>query len=85
MGSEPEWRPSPVELGKSFGEAIYNLKQGKRVYRRGWHTQGMYLELFKPLTKGSRPFVFLTLPEGDIIPWTASQADMLEEDWVIKE
>lgn len=37
----------------NFGEALENLKQGKKVTRKGWNGKGMYLYL----TKGSEvPF-----------------------------
>lgn len=31
----------------NFGEAIENLKQGKRVTRKGWNGKGMFLFLMR--------------------------------------
>jgi hypothetical protein len=31
------------------------------------------------------PFLYLKTAQGDLIPWTVSQADALAEDWEIVE
>lgn len=37
--------PEETTTGRTFGEAIKALKQGKRVAREGWNGKGMYLWL----------------------------------------
>lgn len=79
--------------GLTFGDAIEGLKGGKRVTRPGWNGKGMWLELQRPdeHSKMSLPYIFLNIPreEGprccDLVPWLASQTDVLAEDWVVLE
>ena len=78
----------------SFGKAIEALKAGNRVARKGWNGKGIYLELQKPdeHSKMSLPYIYIVTnslvsenpdaPRG-VVPWLASQTDMLCEDWVI--
>lgn len=67
-----------------FGEAILRLKNGKRCTRKGWNGKNMYIELQTPdeHSKMSKPYIYIKTVEGDLVPWLASQADMLEEDWM---
>lgn len=66
-----------------FGWAISRLKQGVRVSRKGWNGKGMYVELQKPdeNSKMTEPYVYLKNAQDKLIPWNASQEDMLAEDW----
>lgn len=67
-----------------FGQAINALKKGHKVAREGWNGKNMFIELQVPnkLSKMSLPYVYMKTVTGDLIPWLASQADMLAEDWV---
>jgi hypothetical protein len=69
----------------NFGEAIEQLKMGKKVTRKGWNGFGQYLELYtpKPDELMTLPFIFITTVKGDRVPWLASQTDMLAEDWAL--
>ncbi len=66
-----------------FGWAIRQLKDGKRVARAGWNGKNMYLELQRPdaHSKMTLPYIFMRTVQGDLVPWLASQTDMLSEDW----
>lgn len=66
-----------------FGYAIKELKNGYRVARRGWNGKGMWLELQIPdeHSKMSLPYIYMKTAQGDLVPWLASQTDMLSEDW----
>lgn len=68
----------------NFGEAIQNLKAGTAVARKGWNGPGQYLELQTPdeQSKMTLPYIFIHTVQGDLVPWLASQTDMLAEDWV---
>lgn len=81
-----------VEISKnnSFGWALEQLKEGKKVAREGWNGKGMWLELQKPdaHSKMTLPYLYLNYPKGDKkyhdgcrVPWLASQTDLLENDW----
>ena len=75
-----------------FGEALRRLKAGKKVARRGWNGKGIYVELQIPTeySKMTLPYIYIVTnslvtnnpdaPKG-IVPWLASQTDMLSEDW----
>lgn len=77
-----------------FGEALLQLQQGNRVARKGWNGKGIYLELQYPenSNKMTQPYIYIVTtnldtdnpyaPKG-IVPWFASQTDMLANDWMI--
>ena len=77
-----------------FGDALIELKNGKRVARKGWNGKGIFLELQVPdeHSKMTQPYIYIdTLglqtdnpdaPKGRV-PWLASQTDMLAEDWIL--
>jgi hypothetical protein len=70
-----------------FGDAIVALKQGKRVSRTGWNGKGMWLELQVPDagSKMTLPYIYMKTAQDDLVPWLASQTDVLAEDWGIAE
>jgi hypothetical protein len=67
----------------TFGEALAELKAGKKVSRAGWNGKGMWLELQRPdaHSKMKQPYLFIVPVGGELVPWVASQPDLLEEDW----
>lgn len=76
--------------GLSFGDAIDEMKLGKKVCRKGWNGKGMFLYIHVPIYKGSDEHTDCTLPyivmytaDLNLVPWLASQTDMLSEDWMI--
>lgn len=66
-----------------FGVALDKLKAGKRQQREGWNGKGMYIELQVPdeHSKMSLPYIYMKTAQGDLVPWLASQSDLLSEDW----
>lgn len=72
-------------MGMDFGSAIRRLKEGRKVARRGWNGKNIHLELQVPdkHSKMTLPYVFMKTVQGDLVPWLASQTDMLSEDWVV--
>ena len=82
-----------------FGDAIKALKEGKRVSRSGWNGKEQYIELAESIAYinakgeiineghtdiGNKVLAFVGT-RGIQLGWLASQADMLAEDWIIKE
>jgi hypothetical protein len=69
----------------SFGHALEALKAGQRVARSGWNGKGMWLALQVPdaQSKMSLPYIYMRTVQGDLVPWLASQTDMLADDWQI--
>ena len=74
---------SATPSGYSFSVAIDMIKQGRKVYRSGWNGKGQYLEMQVPDTnsKMKRSYIFISPVDGNLVPWVASQSDLLAEDW----
>jgi hypothetical protein len=78
-----------------FGIALQLLKGGKRVARKGWNGKGIFIELQRPdeHSKMTHPYIYIDttglqtnneLAPKSLVPWLASQTDMLAEDWEVK-
>lgn len=67
----------------NFGEALLGLKTGQRATRSGWNGAGMFVELQVPdaHSKMKRPYLYMSPIDGELVPWVASQTDLLAEDW----
>jgi hypothetical protein len=70
-----------------FGWALAQLRDGKRVGRAGWNGRGMYLKLQVPdeHSKMKQPYIYICPVGGELVPWVASQPDLLKHDWEIVE
>lgn len=78
----------------NFGQALMMLKEGKKVARRGWNGKGIYIKIHLSTAdeECTQPYIVivtnnlvtdnLDAPKG-IVPWLASQTDMLAEDWEV--
>lgn len=66
-----------------FGEALKQLKAGKTVARKGWNGPGQLLTLQVPdaNSKMSLPYIYIQTVQAKLVPWVASQTDMLATDW----
>ncbi len=81
----------------TFGIAVELLKQGKKVARSGWNGKGMYLfkspklgcQMYEQFTGKSindiQEFIVMKAADDTLVPWLASQTDVLAEDWVLVE
>lgn len=79
----------------TFGLAIELLKKGKKVTRCGWNGKGMYLfkspklgcQMYKEYTgeeiNDLQEFIVMKCANRTLVPWLASQTDVLAEDWKI--
>lgn len=69
----------------NFGQAIEALKAGHKVARAGWNGKNMWLALQRPdaNSKMTLPYIYMFTAQGDLVPWLASQTDVLAEDWMI--
>jgi len=88
---ESAYRPTS---GMPFGLAIEAMKKGLKVCRAGWNGKGMWLGYcdnwngnVKPDNEQFRllPFIYMRTAQSDIVPWLASQTDMIADDWMIVE
>ncbi len=80
----------------NFGEAIAALKSGKLVAREGWNDKGMWLILIVGEAVAQAiadrygdgnaipvlDAIYMKTATGELVPWLASQTDVLAEDWV---
>lgn len=84
---------NPIDF-LSFGDALDALEDGKRVARKGWNGKGIFIELQVPdkNSKMSHPYIYIDTtglesnnPDAkrNLVPWLASQTDMLAKDWII--
>jgi len=74
-----------MEMEESdFGWALDRLRDGERVCREGWNGKNMWLALQTPdaHSKMTLPYIYMYTAQGDLIPWLASQTDMLANDWM---
>ena len=73
-----------MEPEMDFGDALTILRSGGRAARIGWNGKGMWLALQRPdaHSKMSLPYIYMRTVSGDLVPWLASQTDMLAIDWV---
>lgn len=66
----------------SFSNALISLKAGNRVGRAGWNGRGMCIRMAAGDERGSMlPFIVMRTARGDLVPWLASQTDILADDW----
>ena len=69
----------------NFGQAIEQMKTGAKVTREGWNGKGMWLALQVPdqHSKMQQPYIYMSPVDGKLVPWLASQSDILAEDWQV--
>lgn len=68
----------------NFSNALEDLTDGFFVTRRGWNGKGMKLALLQPepgLDIVTQPYIAIYTADGSVVPWTASQTDLLGDDW----
>ena len=90
-----------VTDGMNFGLAIEAAKMGKKIARAGWNGKGMFLyhvpaAAYPPSTEVAKAYfhgenvpygeyIAMKTAQGNVVPWLASQTDMLADDWYIVE
>lgn len=83
----------------NFGEAIAVMKAGIPICRTGWNGKGMFLyyvpeNMYPPVTDvakarfGGNPvpyraYIAMKTVDEDVVPWVASQTDILANDWMV--
>ena len=65
-----------------FQLALSHLKSGKSVTRKRWNGPGQYLTVERPDADSKMPLPYISIRtvQGDLVPWLASQTDLLSED-----
>ena len=83
----------------NFGLALEAMKHGKPVERKGWNGRGMFLYLVPAGTYPAKTeiakqafgkdveygaYIAMKTAQGNVVPWLASQTDVLADDWGFK-
>lgn len=83
-----------METVMDFGSALRHLRNGYKVRRAGWNGRGIFIKLQVPdeHSKMTHPYIYIdtsglqtdneAAPKG-LVPWLASQTDMLALDWEV--
>ena len=75
-----------------FSEALNHLENGEKVFRTGWNGVGIFIKIQFPdkHSKMTAPYIYIDTTGLDtnnpsapkvVIPWLASQTDLLADDW----
>ena len=79
----------------SFGEALNALGVGGVVARTGWNGKGMFLfqvagnswdfqtDVYGVDSLETCPFICMKTADNKLVPWLASQSDIIAVDWVL--
>lgn len=66
-----------------FSKALQQAKSGLLIAREGWNGKGMYVYMVPENPENKiRAYLMMFTAQGDLVPWLASQTDLLAEDWV---
>jgi hypothetical protein len=83
--------------GMTFSEALERLKHGHKISREGWNGKGMWLILVPAESWSASvgpsnvenahrlPWIAMKTADGGLVPWLASQTDVLANDWCEQE
>ena len=68
-----------------IGWAVKQMQLGHRVCRSGWNGKGQWLALQVPdvNSKMTLPYIYISTVDGALVPWLASQTDILAVDWQV--
>lgn len=68
----------------SFSQALEILKEGKTVTREGWNGPGQWIMVQRPdaHSKMTEPYIYIKNTSNKLVPWLASQGDLMAEDWI---
>lgn len=80
----------------NFGEALEAIKEGKKVARKGWNGNGIFIKLhpIRAEEECTQPYIVIdstglqsdnVAAKRGIVPWLASQTDLLANDWEVIE
>ena len=72
------------EMVGDYSWALYELKEGHKMYRRAWGNW-KFVKIQRPEGNGpmTLSYIYTNPAPGLLIPWTATQGDMMAEDWEV--
>ena len=73
----------------NFSDALNLIKQGFKVQRKGWNGKKMWITICNDYTPYNvdcnnydiLPFIIMKTADDKLVPWLASQTDILADDW----
>jgi hypothetical protein len=65
-----------------FSVVLEAAIRGMKITRHGWNGKGMYI-FYVEGKNNNRPYLAMKTVNDEIVPWVASQSDLLETDWTI--
>ena len=71
----------------NFEWALTQLRKWKLLTREWWNWKHMYIWIQRPSasSKMTLPYLYIKTVQWDLVPWLASQTDILSEDWAIMD
>lgn len=69
----------------SFSYALDKLKEDRRVSRRCWRNENVFLFLNKPTLRTRENFICVKTLHGFIVPWCPNHNELLGDDWYLVE
>ena len=72
---------------RDFGWALNKMWDGNAVARHGWNGKSQMLRIQRPdeNSKMTLPYIYIATVTRDLVPWLASQTDLLSGDWYVAE
>ncbi len=76
----------------NFSDALNLIKQGFKLQRKGWNGKNMWITICNDCVPynldydkniGFLPFIIMKTVDNKLVPWLASQTDLLSEDWIL--
>ena len=78
----------------NFSKALDLIKDGIKLQRSNWNGKNMWITICRHYTthdvpfnvewnekRGILPFIIMKTVDDKLVPWLASQTDILAEDW----
>ena len=81
-GIDPTTNPEG-KINMNIGDAIECMRAGAKLTRRGWNGPAQWIALQTPdeNSKMCKPYIYISPVDGELVPWLASQTDILADDW----
>jgi hypothetical protein len=73
--------------GMGFEGALAAMRTGMCAAREGWNGKGMWISIVAAsmVPAGFRPYIEMKTADNQMVPWVASQTDLLANDWIVWE
>jgi len=68
---------------RDFAWAMRKLRNAEHLTRSGWNGKNMWIYIQMPddHSKMTEPYIYMKTADSKIVPWVASQTDLLASDW----